>query len=172
MKKIIVLCIAAFSTVLLTACGAGDVQGPDSQSSDVSTQESKVESDVNQDNYEDNVNGLKKYFEDMGYVSSDPVKMSAQFIGAKEGYRYQFKYEKSDVTVELYEYDLDNLNSTANRVIDSVNSNGYFMMDKTQVDAYMSDNGRYMLIYSDNSKDEANVNRKDEVINNFKTFKQ
>ena len=172
MKKIITFCLITILAVLLTACGAGDVQNPANQSnSEVNTEKASEEKVVSQDDYEDNVNGLKKYFEDSGYVSGDPVKMSAQFIGAKEGYRYQFKYGKSQVIVELYEYDLDNLNSTADKVLDSVGSNGYFMMDKTQVNAYMSDNGKYIMIYTDNSKDHENQTRKDEVIENFKTFK-
>lgn len=171
MKKIVVFCMITLSAFLITACGAGDIQRPDTQNNNVVNEESKPEIHISQDDYESNINGIKKYFEDSEYVYNDPVKMSAQFIGAKEGYRYQFKYEKSMITVELYEFDIDNLNDTANRVINSINSNGYFMMDKTEVNAIMSNNGKYMIIYRDDSKNNENQNRKNEIIENFKTFK-
>lgn len=169
MKRISILIAVVLMTTLLTACGAGDVQGPGGESSSSDVSSAQVNS-VSKEDYDSNIGGLKAYLEDSGYVSGEPREMSAQFIGAKEGYKYQFNYNNSDVSVEIYEYELSNLNETAMRVIDSVNSKGYFMMGKTEVQGVMSDNGKYLMIYVDSSDSKDNQNRKTEIINNFKVF--
>ena len=80
--------------------------------------------------------------------------------------------------IELYEYDLNNLNDTAKSVINSVKKDGSFViLDLPAVTAYLSDNGKYMMIYTDNSIDKKNPDEnsdsykhREQVIENFKEF--
>ena len=127
---------------------------------------------VNQDSYEDNLSGLTSYFKDKGYVAGEPTKMSADLIGAKEGSKYQFAYAKAKVSVELYEYDLNNLSDTSNEVLNKVKESGKLTIQNTSVDALISDNGKYLMIYIKDKGNEENAKREQEVINDFKTFKK
>ena len=100
--------------------------------------------------------------------------MDASLIVAKEGR----KYTKKNIKIELYVYDTNNLNDTANQIIESVKNNGEFViLDLPAVKAYLSDNGKYLMIYSDDSikKDNpnteaANYKAREEVIEKFKSF--
>ena len=172
MKKIILLVMAIAVGILLTACGAGDVGGPGYNPSSVESEQTESVASVPPiESYEDNLTGLTQAMTDRGYISGDPTTMSAQFIGAKEGYRYQFSYEKSKVTVELYEYDLENLNETAQRVISAVKQDGQFEIQGTNITATLSDNGKYLMIYSHDTDNEANQQRQTDVENLLKQFK-
>lgn len=127
---------------------------------------------INQESYNDNLEGLMGYFKDKGYVSGEPAKMSAELIGAKEGYRYQFTYNKAKIRVELYEYDLDNLNNMANDVLEGVKKSGKITVQNTSVDAVVSDNEKYLMIYTKDKDNDENIKREEEVINEFKAFKK
>ena len=108
-----------------------------------------------------------------GGVGGDPVDMAADFIGAVAGVQYRFSYEGSNnVTVELYEYDLDNLNDEAQAVLDSVKANGTFTVIGQEVtDAYLSDSGKYLMIYKDTQTNEQNELHKQEIVEQFQGFK-
>ena len=87
--------------------------------------------------------------------------------------QYRFSYEGSNnVTVELYEYDLDNLNDEAQAVLDSVKANGTFTVIGQEVtDAYLSDSGKYLMIYKDTQTNEQNELHKQEIVEQFQGFK-
>lgn len=127
---------------------------------------------ISQDAYEDNLEGLMGYFKDKGYIAGEPISMSAGLIGAKEGYRYQFIYSKAKISVELYEYDLNNLSDVANEVLNGVKENGKVTVQGTSVDAVVSDNGKYLMIYTKDKDDDESIQREEEVINEFRSFKK
>lgn len=121
---------------------------------------------VNPSDYDNNVDGLCKYLKALDYLQGEPVKMAADLIGAEKGYRYVFAYEKGNINAELYEYNTNNLSDKAKATIKSVKDNGYFQIQGfDKVEAYMSDNGKYLIIYSDsnlkdnNSPNESNKQR-------------
>ena len=99
--------------------------------------------------------------------------MAADFIGAKSGVQYRFSYEGSNnVTVELYEFDLDNLSDEAQAVLNSVQQNGSFTVIGQEVtDAYLSESGKYMMIYRDTQTNEKNELHKKEIVELFQGFK-
>ena len=102
-----------------------------------------------------------------------PLVLRWFFIGAVAGVQYRFSYEGSNnVTVELYEYDLDNLNDEAQAVLDSVKANGTFTVIGQEVtDAYLSDSGKYLMIYKDTQTNEQNELHKQEIVEQFQGFK-
>lgn len=126
---------------------------------------------VEQNSYEDNLSGLTSYFKDKGYVAGEPKKMSSALIGAKEGYRYEFKYENVRVRIELYEYDLDNLNNDAKQILQRVKEEGLITVQGTTVNGVVSDNGKYLMIYINDKDNEDTIQRKEEVIKDFKSYK-
>ena len=99
--------------------------------------------------------------------------MKADVIGAQVGYRFTTELNSSAITLELYEFDTENLNDDAKSVISQVEKDGQFnMLDFSMVPATMSDNGKYMMIYRDNkvtgdNPDEQNVQRKEDVTKIF-----
>ena len=104
-----------------------------SKDNTATTQSAKTEQEATADepkaeSFDNNLNGLCEYFGELGYVTlkdgkideSLVVKMDASLIGAKEGKKFNTKYGSQTVVIELYEYDLNDLNDTAKSVIDSV----------------------------------------------------
>ena len=189
MKKVLALAAAAALLLSISACGVdvGTVSGSDGTTSDailssVPGEESQtgeesqapakdpeeIEAEV-----DDNLTGLCSFLVQTGGVGGDPVDMAADFIGAVAGVQYRFSYEGSNnVTVELYEYDLDNLNDEAQAVLDSVNANGTFTVIGQEVtDAYLSDSGKYLMIYKDTQTNEQNELHKQEIVEQFQGFK-
>ena len=70
-------------------------------------------------------------------------------IGAVEGVRYAFKYNNSDVNVELYRYDSKKNTDLSKKIIDEVKNHGYFTYEGTdeKVDATLSADDNFLLIY-------------------------
>ncbi len=189
MKRFIsaILCVLMIAAVS-AGCGYKDALSKNNTSATQSTEAAQeaTPDEPKAKDFDDNLNGLCDYFGQLGYVTlkddkideSLVVKMDASLIGAKEGKKFNAKYGSQPVTIELYEYDLNNLNDTAKSVIDSVKQTGKFtILDLPEVEAYLSDSGKYMLIYSDESIDDENPDKesdsykhRQEVIEHFKAF--
>ena len=78
MKKLFLIVMAcALSFTALTGCGAGDVGGPGYQSSSQAAEnqsqaaETSSQANLDPDDYEANLDGLCKYFEDKGFVNKE-----------------------------------------------------------------------------------------------------
>ncbi len=136
--------------------------------------------------FDDSFDGLCSYFAELGYIAvsdgkidtSKEVTMDSSLVGAKDGKKYKNTYNGKQITIELYSFDTDNLNDTAKGVIESVEKDGTFtILGLEPVTAYLSDNGKYMLIYTDNSIDKEkpdteanNYKHREEVIADFQAF--
>ena len=134
---------------------------------------------VNMNDYNNNLTGLEDYFIKLGYIpaATTPTEMMYKVIGAIDGDRYIFNFNNSGVVMELYEYEPDNLNDDAKRVLGEIKENGSFhVFGKENIDAgvtyeaTLSDNGMYMMIYTDNNNGEDHVLQKKTVIEAFKGF--
>lgn len=120
---------------------------------------------------EDNLKGLCEFLEGNYAVSGDKTQMSYEVIGAADGYKYRFLYNGKTVQVEVYEYNLEDLNETAKRDLDSIKQNGNFTVLDQQVEAVLADNGKYTMVYSDDSGEEKNNIQKERVLGLFRSFK-
>ncbi|MGI6255848.1 MAG: hypothetical protein ACOYJZ_09505 [Acutalibacter sp.] len=192
MKKLLALGLSLTLVLSLGACAATGEQLPalvlESASAPESSTGSGVESgaesgtesgaesqiqveEVSDKDYEDSLDGLRQYLVDSKAVAGDATEMAYETIGAVEGYRYRFTLERSTVQVEVYEYDLENLSDEATAVLDSVKEKGTFSMLNKEVSAVLSDSGKYMMIYTDASKDQLNTQQKERVEELFQSFK-
>ncbi len=184
-----ILC-AGLIAITATGCGYTDALASNSSTTQDTTvatvDEAKAE--VKADSYDDSLSGLCNYFGAKGYITTKDgkvdesvmTKMDSSLIGAKEGKKFATTYGSQAVTVELYEYDTKNLNDKAKEIIASVEEKGTFtILDLPEVKAYMSDSGKYLMIYTDASIDDSNPDKeadnykhREEVIKEFKAFKK
>lgn len=171
MKKIIsALLMASVIAVSAAGCGYNDAleqaskanQQTTSASQSASEQTSKEAEKV----YKDSFDGLCSYMQDKGYYTDKAVKteMDASFIGAKQGIKYSIS---NNLAIELYEYDTAKLNDTAKEIVKEVkDSNSFTIIEGYPVNAaYLSDNGKYLMIYNDTKIDK---NKPDKNSNEYK----
>lgn len=171
MKKIIsALLMASVIAISAAGCGYNDAleqaskanQQTTSASQSASEQTSKEAEKV----YKDSFDGLCSYMQDKGYYTDKAVKteMDASFIGAKQGIKYSIS---NNLAIELYEYDTTKLNDTAKEIVNEVKeSNSFTIIEGYPVNAaYLSDNGKYLMIYNDTKIDK---NKPDKNSNEYK----
>lgn len=171
MKKIIsALLMASVIAISAAGCGYNDAleqaskanQQTTSASQSASEQTSKEAEKV----YKDSFDGLCSYMQDKGYYTDKAVKteMDASFIGAKQGIKYSIS---NNLAIELYEYDTAKLNDTAKKIVNEVKkSNSFTIIEGYPVNAaYLSDNGKYLMIYNDTKIDK---NKPDKNSNEYK----
>ena len=190
MKRFIaaILCVGLIAAVS-TGCAYKDALSKDNTATTQATDatgSSATADEPKPADFKDNLEGLISYFTELEYLAmkdgkldeSSVTVMDASLIGAKEGKKFVTAYGGKAITIELYEYDLKNLNDTAKTVIESVKNSGEFtILDLPSVKAYLSDDEKYLLIYTDSSIDDANPDKesdnykhREEVIKNFKSF--
>ena len=192
MKRFIaaILCVGLIVAVS-AGCGYKDALSKENKTTQATEATGSVATvdEVDAKNFSDDLEGLSNYFAKKGYITTKDGKidestvtvMDASLIGAKEGKKYATSYGGKAITIELYEYDLTNLsklNDTAKTVIESVKNSGEFtILDLPSVKAYLSNNGRYIMVYTDASIDDANPDKesdnykhREEVIKNFRKF--
>lgn len=201
MKKIVafIMCVC-LSASLLAGCGAnyanyaGTGTGSNEQQTTAvsATADEATENNVKAADFKDSFKGLCDYFTKKVYIvekeggKTNETKMDASLIGAKEGKRFTTKFGGKSITIELYAYDVKNLNATAQKTIKSVKTDGVFAIESEyqgstvtlpEVTAYLSDNGKYLMIYTDASINDKkpdtesdNYKHREQVIEDFKAF--
>ncbi len=187
MKKLLTAVLCA-GLIALTASGCGynndaliQANSESAAKENASSEQSATEEVIKDTDYKNDLGGLTDYFIAKGYIQKDEktvTEMDASAIGAKKGKKFAVVYEGQNVTIELYEYDVENLNDTAKSIISSVEKDGTFsIFDLPAVPAYLSDNGKFLMVYNDKSiskdnpdKTTLNYEHREEVIKDFKAF--
>lgn len=173
MKHYLVLGMALAFLFVFSACGAGDWQNASSGTESTEGSEtSSSQAEVVESNYEDSLDGLCSYLAASGIISGDPTEMDARLIGAKAGRMYTHSFEGGQASVELYEYDLENLNDAATTTIESVKETGKFTLLGIESEAILSDSGKYLMIYKSSGDDEANTAQQERAETLFREFKK
>ena len=167
LKKILVAggvtALAAVLALSVSAC---------SNNSGTETTNTLSASSMAQSEVPDTLDGLCRYMEGNGLIGGTPHDMLADLIGAKEGRMYQFLFNDSSVQVELYEFDTENLNTEAQRILQEVRENGKFTMTGIESsNAYLSDSGKYLMVYHDTNTDEEHTNQSIRAQQMFKEFR-
>lgn len=178
MKKIVsLILVSILSASIFAGCGLEDPlsvnngQSPTTADSTVAN-ETEPQKPV-KENYEKSYEGLVEYFKDLEYIDTEEksvTKMSADLIGAKQGNRYA----KDTAKVELYEFGGKD-NDKAADIKRAVEKNGKFELYNREVEAYLSDNGKYLMIYTDTAIGEGDTTSdayktKKAAIKTFKSF--
>lgn len=191
MKKLLIFIMGVVLVFTMAGCsvGVGNVTGTaDGQlvtEEDLKQQEEEASANAEKENitdedFEDNLAGLESYFKKLGIIAEDAskIEMDASFIGAKEGIKYTFSYTLSEknsvnISMELYEFDLENLDQAGESTIQSVKEKGSFIILNNEVKATLSNSGKYLMIYTDNGSadNEENNMHKEEVNKRFQEFK-
>ena len=172
-KKIAALFCAAAMMFSFTACALEDPEQTSSEESSGSESSKEEVSQISDEDAEDSLKGLVLYLDAKGYLSENSVEMSASMIGAESGLKYSVSLNGTDnITIELYEFDLENLNDEAQANIESVKKDGTFTVAGMQASgAMMSNSGKYMMIYTDTVDNEENTARAEKVKEDFAGFK-
>ena len=156
------------------------VSGTPEESSSVSGGEESSQAPeiaVLESEFDDNLEGLCRYLEANHAVTSERTddsftEMSYKEIGAIRGFRYRFLYNGSTVQAEFYEFDLDNLDEKGKACLESVKAEGKFTVLDSEVPAVLSNNGKYLMIYTDSNTDGKNTAQRENVEKLFREFKQ
>lgn len=171
MKKIVAFLLAVIMVLALTGCMPA-AQVPKVQKV---TDPTSVEG-IKYEDYDNSLEGLCEYFADLGYAYNlpestedefaDPVKMNAGMIGADKGYKFTYTYGGETTVLELYYY-----SNTKNSYYKQAESEGKITVssdiENGTVDVTLSDNGKYLMIYSDTGENEE---REQAVTEAFKGF--
>lgn len=170
-KKWLVFALALVLCLSMAACAAPANQVATLETS--STAEGETAEVKDPSGYESDIQGLCRYFEESGLVAGDKVQMSFDVIGASNGYKYMYRYNDSPVQIELYEFPAE-LSETAQKIVDSVRENGTFTILDNTVPARLSEDGRFLMIYTDakSEKDDASKAHRAHVTECFDTFAQ
>ena len=155
---------------VLTAASLTGCMSSGQQLEKLSTAEAPDKASVKSSDYKNDLEGLEKYLTALNYLpeKAEATEMLYKVIGAKDGDRYNFRVNNATVVVELYEYDPDALGDEGKRVLNEVKEQGEFrVFDKdSQIDenpaypATLSNNGKYLVLYTDSSSDLDNIQRK------------
>ena len=178
-KKLLALAAATCLALSLAACGSSGTSLPSltlpgSESSAVSGGEGSEASalePVADTDFSDDLEGLCQFMEANYAVPGEKEELSYQEIGAIGGFRYLFTYAGSSLQVEFYQFDLENLDEKAQACLDSVKAQGTFTVLDNQVPAVLSDNGRYLMIYTDAGDSEESTAQRQRVEEPFRGFK-
>lgn len=183
MKRVLIAALAVFVIALsFTSCYDPDAGIKDkskiasttsAENATTKATEAKAKT-VSDSKYSDTYEDLRDYMKAWGYIKTDDqnniLKMQAEKIGAEKGY----KYTDGDTRVELYSFNFTKDNSTRDKVIESVKSNGTFVLYGETIPAYLSDNGKYLMVYSNHAANDKNSDAyktKQNAIKAFKSFK-
>ncbi len=130
----------------------------------------KDNDDVVAEDFDNNLDGLADYLEEKTLIGGEAFEMSYDFISAIGGEKYFFVSEGITMSCELYEYDLENMDDKANEVINSIKENGYFMSLDTQVEAILSDNGKYVMVLGGEVENDAVKEQTEDLKESFNEF--
>lgn len=145
LKKIPALLLCFVLVLSLTACGTGTVSTVSSTGTLVVT-DGKV--DPSAADYANDIDGLVSYMKDCEVIAGEASDMSADFIGAVKGKQFCFTYGDATITVEFYEYDLDNMNDKATSYLESVKTAGKLDILGKTIEAKANAAGKFVMIYT------------------------
>ena len=171
MKKIItVLSVCLIILSVFAGCSDPLSSSNKSESKDAETSSAASQSGDSgkstkaktQKNYNDTFADLRTYMKDNGFLTDDIIKKAdntklppVDGVDYKSGYEYigavkGEKYVNNGVVIELYEFK----QGEKNEYVDSVKNKGTFTLFDKEIKAYLADNDKYMMIYTDkNIKD-------------------
>ena len=113
------------------------------------------------------------YMEESGYIKGKGLELTASVIGADYGERYTISSGSSKIYVELYEYK-DTSSKLALKVLSEAQSSGTFSLyndlSTENTAAAVTPDGKYLMLYTDSSTGENNVQTKNDAVEAVKNY--
>lgn len=166
-KIFLALALAALISLSFSGCAP---RGTTAVTLPIDGSEESTAADVNPANYARDIMGLVAYLEDSGLVTGDRVQMSYDVIGAKNGYKYNYRYNDSNVQLEVYEFDTANLPAAGETVQASLKATGEFDVLGNTVKGTLSSDGHFLLVYTDTKTDDVSTAHRERVLERFTAF--
>lgn len=172
MKKIFSIAVVLLlSAVIFAGCDTSAQTSSDVSSSD----EASSETSLNSQDYSYDFEGFLQYMTDSEYIKGDGTELSASAIGASQGQRFTISSGTSKYYVELYEFDLENMNDTANSTVSNAKTDGTFnfygdLAATQNTVAAVTDDGRFLMLYTDTSTSESNLATKQSAVEAVQNF--
>ena len=167
LKKILALLLCFVLVLSLTACGTGTVSTVSSTGTLVVT-EGKV--DPSAADYANDIDGLVSYMKDCEVITGEATDMSADFIGAAKGKQFCFTYGDATITVEFYEYDLDNMSEKATSCLEGVKTAQKLDILGKTIEARANAAGKFVMIYTCSAEGDVYAAFTERVNNLFTAF--
>ena len=164
LKKILAVVLVLVMAMSLTGCMTTKT------ASSTELKVSDTEQNPDMSAYTNDFDGIVAYLKACEVIAGEGSDMSADFIGAVKGQKFFFTYSGAKATCEIYEYDLDNLTAEAQAILDSVKTNGYFVSLDTEIKASVSASGKFLMIYVNDSDDDAQVKMSARLTDKFSNF--
>lgn len=164
LKKIMAVALVICLAVSLTGC----VSGTTVSVADLTVSETEKNPDMS--SYTNDYDGLVQYLKDCELIAGDGADMSADFIGADKGQKFTYKYSGATITCELYEFNIENMSEKAKETVDAVKTNGKFKSLDKEVNAVLSDSGKFMMIYVNSSTEDVQKTFSERMNTKFKAF--
>lgn len=149
MKKWSCVLVLILIFALFSACGVTGWDGSESSAQEDSAPSSIVNENVTDESFDDNLSGLVAYLTEAGVITGNTENMQAGIIGATNGVRFNAK----EYSIELYEYDLSNLNEAAQTTLASVREKGSFELLGFEAKAMLSDSGKYLMVFNESESE-------------------
>lgn len=174
MNKILLLAVVSALCISFAGCGAGDVNTNSDNSSESKTesiQSEDTDKKINDSDYSNDFDGLVNYLKACEIINNDTEgnARSYSYLGAVNGKAYSY----NSITVEIYQmYDKNSeeISDTGLNKINEVKSNGYVTILDTTLEAFVSDNSKFLIIYLDNSDSEDSKKAKEKFFSAVNEF--
>ena len=166
-KKILAIVLALTLALSLIACGGGSTSTVSSKGT-LTVTEGKA--DPVASDFANDIDGLVSYLKECELITGDATDMSADFIGAAKGKQFCFTYVDGTVTVELYEYDLENLSDKAKSYLESAKTAKKLDILGKAVPAEINAEGKFIMIVNIDKAGESFDAYKADLVKNFTEF--
>ncbi|MBQ5439760.1 MAG: hypothetical protein IIT49_03140 [Clostridia bacterium] len=164
MKKVLIIAVSCLLTLCMLSGCADNTQTPSEEQETVITDNAGGTDLPSLDNYEDSFLDLITYMTEAGIIKGDGTEVNAESIGAAHGKRFTMSSGPVKYYIELFEYE-DPTTDKAKSVITNAKRDHTFMLfgnteSITQhTYAVVSENGKYLLLYSDTSTSDSAAQR-------------
>ncbi len=165
MKKVLsLMVIAALLAVIPVGC-SNSSDGTNGGSADITAVNTDTDTQaVSADKYEKTFDGFVSYMTDNGFIKGDGTDLTASAIGAKQGKRFVMT-GTSKYTIELYEYDDQTSEIAQQTLANARGDHSFHLMESTEsatanTYAVATDDGRFLMLYTDSSTNEEPTDRK------------
>jgi len=165
MKKIFIIAASCLLTVcMLAGCADNTAQTSSEEQETVITDNVGGTDLPSLDNYEDSFTDLIKYMTEAGIIKGDGTDINAESIGASQGKRFTMSSGPIKYYIELFEYEDTTTDKAKSVITNAKRDHSFTLFGNTEsitqhTYAVASENGKYLILYSDTSSTDSAAQR-------------